>query len=175
MSIDYEQQTRDLKDSLCIEKVIGAYVHLQQKFGGKYIGLCPFHDDSHPSMHVHQGKQIFKCFACDAGGDVFSFIQQYERCSFVDAVKLLRERWGNGSEPLVMHTPRKVEKKPVVELTPAQQEAIEAANIRFLKSLSGFHPEVASQYDPDFAQTNGTGLDKPLRSEEHTSELQSQR
>ena len=59
-----------------------------------------------------------------------------------------------------MHTPRKVEKKPVVELTPAQQEAIEAANIRFLKSLSGFHPEVASQYDPDFAQTNGTGLDK---------------
>ena len=164
MNIDYEQQTRDLKDSLCIEKVIGAYVHLQQKFGGKYIGLCPFHDDSHPSMHVHQGKQIFKCFACDAGGDVFSFIQQYERCSFVDAVKLLRERWGNGSEPLVMHTPRKVEKKPVVELTPAQQEAIEAANIRFLKSLSGFHPEVASQYDPDFAQTNGTGLDKPMDS-----------
>ncbi len=164
MSIDYEQQTRDLKDSLCIEKVIGAYVHLQQKFGGKYIGLCPFHDDSHPSMHVHQGKQIFKCFACDAGGDVFSFIQQYERCSFVDAVKLLRERWGNGSEPLVMHTPRKVEKKPVVELTPVQQEAIEAANIRFLKSLSGFHPEVASQYDPDFAQTNGTGLDKPMDS-----------
>ena len=113
MSIDYEQQTRDLKDSLCIEKVIGAYVHLQQKFGGKYIGLCPFHDDSHPSMHVHQGKQIFKCFACDAGGDVFSFIQQYERCSFVDAVKLLRERWGNGSEPLVMHTPRKVKRSPL--------------------------------------------------------------
>lgn len=159
MSIDYEQQTRDLKDSLCIEKVIGAYVHLQQKFGGKYIGLCPFHDDSHPSMHVHQGKQIFKCFACDAGGDVFSFIQQYERCSFVDAVKLLRERWGNGSEPLVMHTPRKVEKKPVVELTPAQQEAIEAANIRFLKSLSGFHPEVASQYDPYFLQGLSTGVD----------------
>ncbi|OCW94393.1 hypothetical protein A9168_06630, partial [Macellibacteroides sp. HH-ZS] len=104
-------------------------------------------------------------FACDAGGDVFSFIQQYERCSFVDAVKLLRERWGNGSEPLVMHTPRKVEKKPVVELTSAQQEAIEAANIRFLKSLSGFHPEVASQYDPYFAQTNGTGLDKPMDSE----------
>ena len=159
MSIDYEQQTRDLKDSLCIEKVIGAYVHLQQKFGGKYIGLCPFHDDSHPSMHVHQGKQIFKCFACDAGGDVFSFIQQYERCSFADAVKLLRERWGNGSEPLVMHTPRKVEKKPVVELTLAQQESIEAANIRFLKSLSGFHPEVASQYDPYFLQGLSTGVD----------------
>ena len=170
MSIDYEQQTRDLKDSLCIEKVIGAYVHLQQKFGGKYIGLCPFHDDSHPSMHVHQGKQIFKCFACDAGGDVFSFIQQYERCSFVDAVKLLRERWGNGSEPLVMHTPRKVEKKPVVELTPAQQEAIEAANIRFLKSLSGFHPEVASQYDPYFFPGLSTGVDNfNLSSESDTS------
>ena len=170
MSIDYEQQTRDLKDSLCIEKVIGAYVHLQQKFGGKYIGLCPFHDDSHPSMHVHQGKQIFKCFACDAGGDVFSFIQQYERCSFVDAVKLLRERWGNGSEPLVMHTPRKVEKKPVVELTPAQQEAIEAANIRFLKSLSGFHPEVASQYDPYFSPEFSTGVDNfNLSSESDTS------
>ena len=80
MSIDYEQQTRDLKDSLCIEKVIGAYVHLQQKFGGKYIGLCPFHDDSHPSMHVHQGKQIFKCFACDAGW--LNFATAWPRPSF---------------------------------------------------------------------------------------------
>ena len=58
MSIDYEKQTRDLKDSLCIEKVIGAYVHLQQKFGGKYIGLCPFHDDSHPSMYTRGSRSL---------------------------------------------------------------------------------------------------------------------
>ena len=143
MSTDYKEKINELKDSLRIEDVIGAYVHLEHKAGGKCLGICPFHDDSHPSMSVHKGKQIFKCFSCDVGGDVFAFIQKREQCSFVDAVKILRERFAGGSVPLIMHTPVKVQSKPKLELTPAQQEALEAQNHRFLLTLYCFHPELA--------------------------------
>jgi DNA primase len=143
MSSNYKEQINELKDSLRIEDVIGAYVHLEHKAGGKCLGICPFHDDSHPSMSVHKGKQIFKCFSCDVGGDVFAFIQKREQCSFADAVKILRERFAGGSVPLIMHTPRKVESKPKPELAPAQLVALEAQNHRFLHSLYGFHPDLA--------------------------------
>ena len=124
MSTDYKEKINELKDSLRIEDVIGAYVHLEHKAGGKCLGICPFHDDSHPSMSVHKGKQIFKCFSCDVGGDVFAFIQKREQCSFVDAVKILRERFAGGSVPMIMLTPRKVRSKPKPEPTPAHLEAL---------------------------------------------------
>jgi len=143
MSTDYKEKINELKDSLRIEDVIGAYVHLEHKAGGKCLGICPFHDDSHPSMSVHKKKQIFKCFSCDVGGDVFAFIQKREQCSFVDAVKILRERFAGGSVPLIMHTPVKVQSKPKLELTPTQQEALEAQNHRFLLTLDCFHPDLA--------------------------------
>ena len=50
-----------------IEEVVAAYVPLQRS-GAGYVGLCPFHADKHPSLHVHPGKQFFKCFACGEGG-----------------------------------------------------------------------------------------------------------
>ncbi len=166
MSSNYKEQINELKDSLRIEDVIGAYVHLEHKAGGKCVGICPFHDDSHPSMSVHKGKQIFKCFSCDVGGDVFAFIQKREQCSFADAVKILRERFAGGSVPLIMHTPRKVESKPKPELTPAQLEALEAQNHRFLLTLYCFHPDLAEvgEWDESHSPTqldsiNGVDLD----------------
>ena len=162
MSTDYKEKINELKDSLRIEDVIGAYVHLEHKAGGKCLGICPFHDDSHPSMSVHKGKQIFKCFSCDVGGDVFAFIQKREQCSFVDAVKILRERFAGGSVPLIMHTPVKVQSKPKLELTPAQQEALEAQNHRFLLTLYCFHPELADVGELDIPTDTPT---TPLQTE----------
>ena len=57
-----------------IEDVVAAYVPLQRS-GAGYVGLCPFHADKHPSLHVHPGQQFFKCFACGEGGDLFAFVQ----------------------------------------------------------------------------------------------------
>ena len=162
MSTDYKEKINELKDSLRIEDVIGAYVHLEHKAGGKCLGICPFHDDSHPSMSVHKGKQIFKCFSCDVGGDVFAFIQKREQCSFVDAVKILRERFAGGSVPLIMHTPVKVQSKPKPEPTPAHLEALEAQNHRFLLTLYGFHPELADVGEWDITTDTPT---TPLQTE----------
>ena len=75
-----------------IEEVVAAYVPLQRS-GAGYVGLCPFHADKHPSLHVHPGKQFFKCFACGEGGDLFAFVQKIEGCSFTEAMGMLAKRY----------------------------------------------------------------------------------
>ncbi|MHC4322752.1 MAG: DNA primase [Planctomycetota bacterium] len=81
------QQANDVID------VIGEHVSLKKK-GREMVGLCPFHDDHRPSMNVNTVKQIFKCFACGAGGDVFKFIQMRENLTFPQAIERLAERAG---------------------------------------------------------------------------------
>jgi len=81
------QQANDIID------VIGEHVSLKKK-GREMVGLCPFHDDHRPSMNVNPVKQIFKCFSCGAGGDVFKFIQMRENLTFPQAIERLAERAG---------------------------------------------------------------------------------
>jgi DNA primase len=81
------QQANDIVD------VIGEHVSLKKK-GREMVGLCPFHDDHKPSMNVSNVKQIFKCFACGAGGDVFKFVQMRENLTFPQAIERLAERAG---------------------------------------------------------------------------------
>jgi len=79
------QQANDIVD------VVGEHVSLKKK-GREMVGLCPFHDDHRPSMNVNPTKQIFKCFSCGAGGDVFKFVQMRENLTFPQAVERLAER-----------------------------------------------------------------------------------
>ena len=73
--------------------VIGSYVKLKRS-GATYFGLCPFHNEKTPSFSVTPGKQMFYCFGCHKGGNVITFIQEYENLPFQDAVKMLAERAG---------------------------------------------------------------------------------
>lgn len=76
-----------------IVDVISGYIKLQKK-GSSYFGLCPFHNEKSPSFSVSRAKQMYYCFGCGAGGNVFTFIMEYENFSFVEALKLLAERAG---------------------------------------------------------------------------------
>ena len=76
-----------------IVEVVSEHVNLTKK-GGEMVGLCPFHDDHRPSMYVNGVKQIFKCFACGAGGSVFTFVQMRENLTFPQAIERLAERAG---------------------------------------------------------------------------------
>src|SRR5690606_34195046 len=60
----------------------------------RYKALCPFHDDRNPSLELNPQRQTFKCWSCGAGGDVFDFIQRYERVEFPEALRMLAERTG---------------------------------------------------------------------------------
>ena len=90
------QQANDIVD------VIGEHLALKRK-GREMVGLCPFHDDHRPSFNVNPTKQIFKCFACGAGGDVVKFIQMRENLTFPHALQRLAERAGIKIEPLRPH------------------------------------------------------------------------
>jgi DNA primase len=82
-----------------IVEVVSEHLSLVKK-GKEMVGLCPFHADHKPSMNVNPTKQIFKCFACGAGGDVFKFVQLRENLGFADAVERLAQRAGINLEPL---------------------------------------------------------------------------
>ena len=76
-----------------IVDVIGSYVHLQKK-GSTYFGLCPFHNEKTGSFSVSPNKQMYYCFGCGAGGNVFTFLMQYENFTFPEAMQELADRVG---------------------------------------------------------------------------------
>src|SRR5215475_13329950 len=82
-----------VKNQADIVRVVGDYVRLK-KSGQNFTGLCPFHGEKTPSFAVHPVKQIFHCFGCGKGGDVFSFVMEMEKCPFPEAVKIVAEKCG---------------------------------------------------------------------------------
>lgn len=82
-----------VKQQADIVRVIGEYVRLK-KSGQNYTGLCPFHGEKTPSFAVHPVKQIFHCFGCGKGGDVFSFVMEMEKCEFPEAIRIVAEKCG---------------------------------------------------------------------------------
>src|SRR5271170_5826884 len=82
------EQIRSASD---IVDVIGGYVPLKRA-GANFTALCPFHKEKTPSFNVNSQKQIFHCFGCHKGGDVFTFIKDYENIGFMDAVRRLADR-----------------------------------------------------------------------------------
>lgn len=87
---DQKDQVQQATD---IVQLVSEHVALKQR-GGEYVGLCPFHEDKNPSMYVSPRKQIFKCFACGMGGDVFTWQMKYHRLEFREALESLAERAG---------------------------------------------------------------------------------
>ena len=85
-----QEKLNEIRQSVDIVDVIGQYLPLEKK-GRNYIALCPFHDDKHPSMSVSPDKQIFMCFVCHTGGNVFTFLQEYLKISYIEAVKKVAE------------------------------------------------------------------------------------
>ena len=88
------QEAKDrIKESINIVDVISDFVNLKKK-GINYVGLCPFHNDKHESFSVSPSRQIYKCFACGQSGDIYQFLIEYEKMTFVEAVKYCAKRVG---------------------------------------------------------------------------------
>src|SRR5690606_3181984 len=91
-----EEKVNEIKQSVDIVEVISDYVQLKKQ-GRNYFGLCPFHGENTPSFSVSAEKQIFHCFGCGAGGNVFTFITEIEGVSFQEAAEAIAKR---GNVPL---------------------------------------------------------------------------
>ena len=88
-----ENKIEEIRSAANIVDVISGYVQLRKR-GRNYIGLCPFHSEKTPSFTVSEEKQIYHCFGCHAGGNVFRFLMDYEKISFVEAVQELASQLG---------------------------------------------------------------------------------
>ena len=90
MNLISDEKINEIRSSVNIVDIISNYIPLTNK-GKNYFGICPFHDDHSPSMSVSPERQMFKCFTCGVGGNVFTFVSKYEDISFIEAVKKVAE------------------------------------------------------------------------------------
>ena len=154
--MDFVEQ---VKSSVDIVKVIGEHVRLKKLGGsGRYVGLCPFHQEKSPSFSVHAAHQYYKCFGCGVGGDVFKFVQEMERISFFEALKLLAERNG-------IPMPKRAEySDPESKLRNALLDMHEIAAQLFRQNLSSPNGADARAYlakrgvTPQLAEEFGLGI-----------------
>ena len=102
------EKINEIRASVDIVDIVSRYIALTKK-GKNYFGVCPFHEDSDPSLSVSPDKQIFSCFSCHTAGNVFTFIKEYEHVSFLEAVKIVADIAGidfnfkSVNKPLVNH------------------------------------------------------------------------
>src|SRR5712691_3392617 len=122
-----------VKQQADIVRVVGEYVQLK-KAGQNFRGLCPFHSEKTPSFNVHPTRQIYHCFGCGKGGDVFSFVMEMEKCEFPDAVRVVAEKSG-------IAVPRARERSPQErkqnQARSALVEVHREARTFFVKQLEG--------------------------------------
>ena len=88
-----ENKIEEIRSSASIVDIISEYVQLRKR-GKNFIGLCPFHSEKTPSFTVSEEKQIYHCFGCHAGGNVFKFLMEYEKISFIESIQELAEKTG---------------------------------------------------------------------------------
>jgi DNA primase len=142
-----------VKQQADIVRVVGEYVQLK-KAGQNFRGLCPFHSEKTPSFNVHPTRQIYHCFGCGKGGDVFSFVMEMEKCDFPDAVRLVAEKTG-------IAVPRAKERSPQERKQNQQRSALvemhREAQTFFVKQLEGTaEGKAASAYLEDRGLDNAT-------------------
>ena len=142
-----------VKQQADIVRVVGEYVQLK-KGGQNFRGLCPFHSEKTPSFNVHPVRQIYHCFGCGKGGDVFNFVMEMERCEFPEAVRIVAEKCG-------IPVPSKRERTPE-EKRESQQRSLLVEMHRetqafFVKQLEGTLEGKAAR-----AYLEDRGLDKEV-------------
>jgi len=101
-----EALVNEIKGRLSIINLVESYTSVK-KTGKGYVGLCPFHDDTNPSMHVDEDKGLFHCFSCGAGGDIFGFYMRYNNLSFPETLSELAKKAGVTIEEKPESVPRK--------------------------------------------------------------------
>src|SRR6266853_343004 len=164
-----------VKQQADIVRVVGEYVRLK-KSGQNFTGLCPLHAEKSPSFAVHPTKQIYHCFGCGVGGDVFKFVMEMEKCAFPEAIRIVAEKCG-------IAVPRQKERSPE-ERKENQQRAVlvemhREAQTFFVKQLEGtlegkaarayledrgLDKDAISQFGIGYAPSGGDALLRHLKS-----------
>ena len=163
-----------------IVDVISGYVKLQRK-GSSYFGLCPFHNEKSPSFSVSPHKQMYYCFGCGAGGNVFTFIMEYENYSFAEALKVLAERAGVELPKIDMSAESKARADEKSALLQIQKDAAgfyyyqlktkEGEGAYHYLRGRGLSDEIIQKFGLGYSGKFGGGLYKYLKDKKYADEL----
>jgi DNA primase len=171
-----EEEINAVRAKADIVEVIGKYLPVEKQ-GREYVALCPFHNDHSPSMHISPEKQIYKCFVCGAGGNVFSFVQNYEKISFPEAVQEVADLVGFQlsvkAEAEAPKDPRKEKlyrlMEEAVRFTMYQMHTKEAAAAKGYLDERGMTEQVRKDFDIGF-NPEGNVLYKFLKAKGYEEE-----
>ncbi|MCK8815947.1 DNA primase [Natroniella sulfidigena] len=176
-----EEFIEQVRFSNNIIDIISEYIKLEQA-GKSYRGLCPFHDERTPSFNVSSEEQLYYCFGCGAGGNIFNFVMEIEGLDFVEAVKFLAERAGlelpaqNLSPKMKQQKMKKKKLLQIHKLTAKfynyllTESDIGAAGHRYLQQR-GFNQEVIEQFKLGFAPDRWQGLYRFLRNKGYSDQI----
>lgn len=163
-----------------IVDVVGSYVKIQRK-GSSYFGLCPFHSEKSPSFSVSQSKQMYYCFGCGAGGNVISFVMNYENYNFQEAVKYLADRAGVKLPEIEYSKEAKEKEARRTRLLEANRDAAAyfyyqlrhkqgETGYRYLKER-GLTDETINKFGLGFSNVTSNDLVKYLESKGYTDDV----
>jgi DNA primase len=163
-----------LKSQVDIVKTIGEYVRLKRLGStGRYVGLCPFHQEKTPSFSVNQSRQMYHCFGCGVGGDVLKFVMEIDGLTFFEALKLLAERHGIPMPRRAGFSDEQSKLRGALydihtiaaNLFQASLRAPQGAEARAYLAKRGVSPELIETFGLGFAEPSGQALLRRLAQE----------
>lgn len=172
-----EQQINDIRAKADIVEVVSRYIPLTKK-GKSYWCTCPFHDDHDPSMSVSADKQIFKCFVCGTGGNVFTFVQKYEQIAFVEAVYKVAEYAGLHLEIPLERPQRPVDPhkaalykacRDTIDFTHYSLQSVQANHVREYLTKRGLNEDIMQRFELGYNPPNDE-IYKYLHAKKHKDE-----
>jgi DNA primase len=168
-----------LKSSIDIVNVIGEYVRLKRIGAtGRYVGLCPFHQEKTPSFSVNQSRQFYKCFGCGVGGDALKFVMEIDGLTFPEALKLLAERNGIPMPKRTEYADAESRLRSALleiheiaaQLFQSNLRGPQGAEARAYVSKRGITDDLASQFELGYSDPSGQSLVRRLAQEKFTVE-----
>jgi DNA primase len=165
-----------VKQQADIVRIVGEYVKLRKSGAQNYQGLCPFHQEKTASFSVHAGNQFYHCFGCNAGGDVFSFVQKIENITFPEAVRMVADKLGIPMPKVTYSSPEEArqakQRGSLIEIHERacvffqdQLKRPEAARAREYLKTRGLSPETIAEFRIGFAPETGFLLRDALRNQ----------
>jgi DNA primase len=163
-----------VKQQADIVRIVGEYVKLRKAGAQNHSGLCPFHQEKTASFSVHAGNQFFHCFGCNAGGDVFTFVQKIENITFPEAVRMVAEKLGIPMPKVTYSSPEEARQakqrgtlldihERACTFFQEQLKRPEAAHAREYLKTRGLSPETIAEFRIGFAPESGFLLRDALR------------
>ena len=176
-----DEDVQHIRDHAPIDDVVGEYVQLKSAGGGQKKGLCPFHDEKSPSLHVTPSKGYFHCFGCQTGGDVIAFLMKIDHLTFTETIERLADRIGytlryeeSGSAPSGPSVNRsRLVAANALAATFFQEQlntSPDAAHGRDLLTKRGFDKNACQTFGVGYAPDSWDALTKHLRAAGYTIE-----